>query len=179
MPRDLRSAARAGRDAFGDQAADLPQEKVREWFDQWASEAQPEAAKALTQEVIAELRRRWLRARERRQTQRRETETVSSSSSESAGPDESGEGDAPEGAAQGQGQGDAPTEVGNTKGRITHKIFVGPPTLEARNWVTACGWRFGRSTYAQTPQPEWKQCALCFGGGDVAERRLATRRRLA
>ena len=81
LPRDLRSAARAGHEAFEGRSADASPARVRQWFDEWIRADQPRAAKALTQDAIAELRRRWERARERRLTQHRESDNESFSSS--------------------------------------------------------------------------------------------------
>ena len=54
-----------------------------------------------------------------------------------------------------------PTEVSNAKHRKLHTIRVGPPVLNPASWVTACGWRFGRSEAAVPAVLSHPRCGGC------------------
>ena len=53
-------------------------------------------------------------------------------------------------------------EVANEKRKRRHRVLVGPPNIQTGQWVTRCGWRFGRSTQARLPEMGDKTCDRCF-----------------
>ena len=53
-------------------------------------------------------------------------------------------------------------EVSNEKRRKRHRILAGPPSLEIGQWVTRCGWRFGRSAEARLPVAGDAPCERCY-----------------
>ena len=55
-------------------------------------------------------------------------------------------------------------EIANSKGKLVHRILVGPPAPESANWLTRCGWAFGGSRFARFPQAGDARCVKCFGG---------------
>ena len=51
--------------------------------------------------------------------------------------------------------------VANRLTGVYHCIAVGPPTLDAKLWATACGWRFGCFATAMAWETEHSMCQKC------------------
>ena len=55
------------------------------------------------------------------------------------------------------------TQISNHKCLRRHWIRAGPPAPDPSFWSTACGWKWGRSTFAVPADPAHRPCGRCVG----------------
>ena len=142
--------------ARGDFTADQVRAWVAEWLPTELTRLKQDLAKELANKISLELDKVRGRGRTASPTSSSSSRTSSSASSFSPPPAERAAGIAAADVAQ------LPDTVSNRKGKLAHRILTGPPTLDPRRWITACGWRFGTSSWACTAVPEHARCRLCF-----------------
>ena len=61
-------------------------------------------------------------------------------------------------------------EVEHSKTHVVHRVVAGPPRVACDSWLTACGWRFGRTQLACFPTLGASRCRNCWPAADRSER---------
>jgi len=135
------------------ESSELTEQKVREIVAGWW----PTAQRGWRASLVAEV----LDAVSRAPPARSESRGAGASSSTSSSSSTSGAPSTAAAPAPPPAAGPADTVSSAASGK-RHKVLVGPPTLAAAAWVTACGWRFGRYGLGRPSEPADAWCAKCF-----------------
>ena len=166
--------------ADGMVAGACTEESVRQMLCRILPGALAEARRSIAQELASEIDRRLAKSPRRASTSSSsDTSSTSRSGSPPAvptAPDAGGDASAATAAPTpavpplrpnlsaggGPGSSGQPTQVSNSLRKRRHLIVCGPPVLDPAAWVTACGWRFGRSDYAEPVNPAHDRCGVCL-----------------